>query len=111
MLSAYLCGVGITVSQVEIGAKRNEITEIPRLIKMMDLTGCMVTIDAIGTQVKIMDALVEGGADFCLQLKRNHRLAFEVAELYFKDQLARLESGRQHKDRTRTSRWRRGTAG
>ena len=93
ILNAYASGLGITVCQLEIGEKDNEITEIPRLLDMIDISGCTVTIDAIGTQVRIMDLIHEKGGDFCLQLKRNHRKAFDAVNLHFSRKVDLLEDG------------------
>ncbi|MDO4834478.1 MAG: ISAs1 family transposase, partial [Bacillota bacterium] len=85
VISAFLCETGITIGQKEVGEKTNEITEIPKLPDMIDITGCVVTIDAIGTQKEIMDKIIDKGGHFCLQVKMNRRAAFEAMELYFTD--------------------------
>lgn len=85
VISAFLCGSGLSVGQKEVGEKTNEIKEIPELLDMIDITECFVTIDAIGTQKDIMDKIKEKGGHFCLQLKRNQKNAFEDVELFFGD--------------------------
>lgn len=96
VISALACGCGLSVGQLEVGDKTNEITEIPRLLDLIDIEGCTVTVDAIGTQVAIMEKVVEGGGHFCLQLKANQPTAFESAGTYFRDLLSRTASGRRH---------------
>jgi len=98
VISAYLCDVGITVAQIEIGEKKNEISELPRLIMMLDLEGCDVTIDAIGCQVEIMDLIKARGGDFCLQVKANQPTAMEGVAEYFDDIDKKEETGRPHAD-------------
>ncbi len=85
VLSAFLCGCGISIGQKEVGEKTNEIPEIPKLLDLIDIKGCTVTIDAIGTQKDIMDKIIEKEGHFCLQLKKNQRAAFEDVDLFFKD--------------------------
>ena len=85
VLSAFMCGCGISIGQKEVGEKTNEIPEIPRLLDLIDITDCTVTIDAIGTQKDIMDKIIDKGGHFCLQLKKNQRTAFEDVDLFFKD--------------------------
>ena len=88
VVSAYMCDCGLTIGQKEVGAKTNEITEIPKLLDLIDISGCTVTIDAIGTQKAIMEKIVTKGGHYCLQLKKNQRAAYEGVELYYEDRLA-----------------------
>ena len=83
VLNAFMCGAGISIGQKAVGAKTNEITEIPKLLDLLDITDCVVTIDAIGTQETIMNKIVSKKGHFCLQLKSNQRLAFDDVALYF----------------------------
>ncbi len=85
VLSAFLCGQGISIGQKEVGEKTNEIPEIPKLLEIIDIKDSIVTIDAIGTQTEIMNKIIEKEGDFCLQLKKNQRAAFEDVELFFND--------------------------
>ena len=85
VLSAFMCGCGISIGQKEVGEKTNEIPEIPKLLDLIDITDCTVTIDAIGTQKDIMDKIIDKGGHFCLQLKKNQRAAFEDVDLFFRD--------------------------
>ena len=83
VLNAFLCGVGITLGQKMIDTKKNETSEIPKLLDLIDIEGCVVTIDAIGTQKVIMDKICEKNGQFCLQLKRNHPEYYDRVQLYF----------------------------
>ena len=85
VISAFMCDCGLSIGQKEVGAKTNEITEIPKLLDLIDIKGCTVTIDAIGTQTAIMDKITEKGGHYCLQLKKNQPNAFEAVKLYFED--------------------------
>ena len=88
VVSAFMCECGLSIGQKAVGDKTNEITEIPKLLDLIDITGCTITIDAIGTQTAIMDKIVEKKGHYCLQLKLNQRAAYEGVKLYFDDQLA-----------------------
>lgn len=71
MVSAWSSANGIVLGQVQTDQKSNEITAIPKLLKMLDLEGCIVTIDAMGTQKEIAAQIVEQKADYLLPVKDN----------------------------------------
>ncbi len=85
VISAFMCGCGISIGQKEVGEKTNEIPEIPKLLDLIDITDCFVTIDAIGTQKDIMDKIKEKKGYFCLQLKRDQKNVFEDVGSFFSD--------------------------
>lgn len=73
MVSAWAQDNGMVLGQVKVDDKSNEITAIPILLQLLDLSGCIVTIDAMGCQKEIAAAIVEeGGGDYVLALKGNH---------------------------------------
>ena len=84
VVSAYLTDIGVSIGQVKVDEKSNEITAIPDLIDLIDITGCMVTIDAIGTQTKIINKILGKHGNYCLPLKTNQRQAYKDVEEYFK---------------------------
>src|SRR3990167_7917514 len=71
MVSAFVCGHGITLVQWKTDEKSNEITAIPELIEVLELNGATVTIDAMGCQKGIAQAIVDKSADYVLGLKGN----------------------------------------
>jgi predicted transposase YbfD/YdcC len=71
MVSAFVCGRGITLGQWKTDEKSNEITAVPALIEALDLAGATVTLDAMGCQKAIAQALVDKGADYVFGLKGN----------------------------------------
>ena len=71
MVSAWASANGITLGQRKVDAKSNEITAIPELLEMLNVTGCIVTIDAMGCQKKIAQKIWDGKADYVLSLKDN----------------------------------------
>jgi predicted transposase YbfD/YdcC len=75
----------LVLGQVATDAKSNEITAIPTLLKMLDLEGATVTIDAMGTQKSLTKDIVERGADYILNLKKNHPTLFKEVDAFFND--------------------------
>jgi predicted transposase YbfD/YdcC len=71
LLSAWATASGLVLGQEATAAKSNEITALPRLLRLLALEGCVVTIDAMGCQSAIATQLVEQGADYVLALKGN----------------------------------------
>ena len=63
MVSAWACGQRIVLGQQATEEKSNEITAVPLLLSNLDLKGSIVTIDAMGTQTKIAQAIRDGGGD------------------------------------------------
>lgn len=71
MVSAYASANKLVLGQMKTQSKSNEITAIPALMKMLDLRGALVTIDAMGCQTKIATAIVKQGGDYLLAVKGN----------------------------------------
>jgi|CZCA01.1.fsa_nt_gi predicted transposase YbfD/YdcC len=72
LVSAFAANVGVVLGQTATAEKSNEITAIPELLKVLDIEGCIVTIDAMGTQTKIARTIREQGAHYVLSVKDNH---------------------------------------
>ena len=68
---------GLILAQLPVGSKTNEITGIPELLKILDIRGSVVTIDAIGTQTAVMEKIYEQNRHFVLQVKKNQPEAYE----------------------------------
>ena len=73
MVSAFAANVGVVLGQTATAQKSNEITAIPELLKVLDIAGCIVTIDAMGTQTKIARTIREREAHYVRCVKDNHR--------------------------------------
>ena len=71
MVGAWAAGAGISLGQMEVAGKSNEITALPKLLEILDLEGCIVTADAMGCQRQVARKCVEAGADYVLALKGN----------------------------------------
>ena len=71
VVSAWATQAHLTLGQVTVGDKSNEITAIPRLLELLDLQGALVTIDAMGCQKEVARKVVQGGGDYALAVKDN----------------------------------------
>jgi predicted transposase YbfD/YdcC len=87
LVSAWASVNGLTLGQVAVGAKSNEITAIPQLIELLDLKDCVVTIDAAGCQKDIAAQIVAKEADYVLALKENQPALYHQVSDYFLEQL------------------------
>jgi predicted transposase YbfD/YdcC len=85
MVSAWASATGLTLGQRKVDDKSNEITAIPALLEVLDLAGCIVTIDAMGCQTGIAQAIVDKEADYLLALKANQGTLHEDVVLLFDD--------------------------
>jgi predicted transposase YbfD/YdcC len=72
LVSAWASEARLTLGQIAVDSKSNEITAIPLLLELLDLKGATVTIDAMGCQKEIAAKIVEGDGDYLLALKDNH---------------------------------------
>jgi predicted transposase YbfD/YdcC len=83
LVSAWAAANGVVLGQVAVAGKSNEITAIPALLRVLAISGCIVTIDAMGCQKEIARTIRASGADYVLALKDNHpQLAADVAGLF-----------------------------
>jgi predicted transposase YbfD/YdcC len=85
LVSAWASRQRLVLGQEAVADKSNEIIAIPLLLRRLELTGALVTIDAIGTQVEIAKAIVEGGGDYLLSLKANWPALRAEVETFFAD--------------------------
>ena len=83
LVSAWAAANTLTLGQVKTDQKSNEITAIPRLLELLELNGCIVTIDAMGCQKEIAQGILDRGADYLLAVKENQgRLYQDVRDLF-----------------------------
>jgi len=83
MVSAWASGSGLVLGQVAVAEKSNAIVAIPALLRVLDLAGATVTIDAMGCQTAIAAQIVGRGADYVLALKDNHPSLHEEVRATF----------------------------
>ena len=83
MVSAWAAANQIVLGQRKVDEKSNEITAIPELLKILAISGCIVTIDAIGTQTNIAKTIIEADADYVLSVKENQGHLYEDISVLF----------------------------
>lgn len=88
IVSAWAAENGLVLGEVAVSEKSNEITAIPALLKMLELTGCIVTIDAMGTQKEIAKGIREAKAEYVLTVKENQPGLYEDLSLFFSTEKA-----------------------
>jgi predicted transposase YbfD/YdcC len=83
MVSAWATANHITLGQVIVDEKSNEITAIPKLLRMLEISGSLVTIDAMGCQTEIAQTILEAKADYVLAVKQNQPTLYEGVSWFF----------------------------
>jgi len=86
-VSVWASEYGLSLGQVACAEKSNEITAIPELLRLVDIRGAIITIDAMGTQKAIAEQVVAGGADYVLALKGNQGTLHQAVIGYIDEQL------------------------
>jgi predicted transposase YbfD/YdcC len=84
-VSAWASAIGVTLGQVAVDKKSNEIKAIPELLRMLELRGAIVTIDAMGCQKEIAKDIVQDGGDYILAVKENQPKLHAALESFFDD--------------------------
>jgi len=98
MVSAWASDSRLVLGQVKVDKKSNEITAIPILLDMLTLSGCIVTIDAMGCQKDIARKIIKKEADYALALKKNHKGLYQgVKALFDQTTLDNFETHYTHK--------------
>jgi predicted transposase YbfD/YdcC len=82
IVSAWAEGNGLVLGQIKVADKSNEITALPELLRVLELSGCIVTIDAMGCQKKIAREIIEADADYVLALKGNQEKVHEEVKSF-----------------------------
>ena len=73
----------LVLGQTKVSDKSNEITAIPALLEMLDISGCIITIDAMGTQKSIAQKIIAADSDYVLSLKDNHPTLHQQVKNWF----------------------------
>ncbi len=89
---------GLSLGQVACAEKSNEITAIPELLRLVDISGAIITIDAMGTQKAIAEQIIDGKADYVLALKGNqetlHQAVIDYIDQQSEDDFAQVKTRR-----------------
>src|SRR5512137_422510 len=85
IISAWAQGNGLVLGQLKVADKSNEITALPHLLRVLELAGCIVTVDAMGCQKTIAKEIIEADADYVLALKGNQETVHAEVKSYLDD--------------------------
>ncbi len=96
LVSAWASENRLFLGQVKVEDKSNEITAIPTLLELLDISGCIITIDAMGTQTEIAHRIQAQGADYVLALKANHPTLYAQVSQWFQTAEAQNFEGIEH---------------
>ena len=91
IVSAWATENGLVLGELATKEKSNEITAIPELLLMLELKGCIITIDAMGTQRTIAKTIKERDADYVLAVKENQATLLEDIALYFSTEIKKCD--------------------
>lgn len=94
-VSVWASELGLSLGQVACAEKSNEITAIPELLRLVDIKGAIITIDAMGAQKAIAAEIIAGGADYVLALKGNQEALHQAVIDYIDEQLETDLAGAQ----------------
>ena len=83
IVSAWAVGLRLVLAQTKIDEKSNEIAAIPEVLRLLDVKGCIVTMDAMGCQQKIAQQITDQDGDYVLGLKGNQGATLEAVEAHF----------------------------
>ena len=89
LVSAWARENGLVLGQLQVRDKSNEITAVPELLRVLELAGCIVTLDAMGCQKNIAKEIKEADAEYVLALKGNHAVVHEEVQSYLDDAITR----------------------
>jgi predicted transposase YbfD/YdcC len=94
IVSAWAEDNGLVLGQIKVADKSNEITAVPRLLRVLELSGCIVTLDAMGCQKNIAKEIIEADADYVLALKGNQETVHQEVKTFLDATLAQRQEPR-----------------
>lgn len=93
MVSAFACENGVVLGQAPVDKKSNEINALPELLRLLEIKGCLVTIDAMGCQKSIAQEIIDKEADYLLAVKANQKALLKQIESALLPKLAEQAKG------------------
>ncbi len=96
MVSAFASANRLIMAQEKVADKSNEITAIPKVLSALELAGCLVTLDAMGTQRQIAQQIRDQDGDYVLALKSNHPTLYEDVRTFFDEAQAKQFQDIEH---------------
>lgn len=96
IVSAWCGQENLVLAQVAVQDKSNEMTAVPQVLKMLDLRGAVVTVDALNTQKSIAEQIVRGGGDYVMAVKDNHPLLHDSIQRHLDEMILEKFDGIEH---------------
>lgn len=96
MVSAWARNSGLVLAQRKVSEKSNEITAVPELLKVLELSGAIVTLDAMGCQKKTVNQIISQEADYLICLKQNQGSLYTAVDKLFQDVLSHGQQGYEY---------------
>ncbi len=102
MVNAFATVNGMSIGQQKVDSKSNEITAIPKLLDLLDVKGCLITIDAMGCQKKIAQKILDKEADYLLAVKGNQGLLEQAFDDYFRMEMLQDFDGSSYRNKEKS---------
>jgi predicted transposase YbfD/YdcC len=96
LVTAWCVQENLVLAQQAVDAKSNEITAVPELLKMLDIRGAVVTVDALNTQTEIAAQIVKGGGDYVMAVKDNHPTLCDAIQRNLDEMILEKFAGVEH---------------
>jgi predicted transposase YbfD/YdcC len=96
VVTAWCVQENLVLAQRAVDQKSNEITAVPQVLKMLDLKGAGVSVDALNTQKSIADQIVKGGGDYLMAVKDNHPTLYESVRIHLDEMILEKFKGIEH---------------
>jgi len=96
LVTAWCVEENLVLAQQAVEEKSNEITAVPELLKMLDIKGAVVTVDALNTQTEIASQIVKGGGDYVMAVKDNHPTLCDAIQRNLNEMILEQFAGVEH---------------
>lgn len=96
LVTAWCVEENLVLAQQAVHEKSNEITAVPQLLKMLDIRGAVVTVDALNTQTEIAAQVVKGGGDYVMAVKENHPTLCDTLQRNLDEMILEKFEGVEH---------------
>jgi predicted transposase YbfD/YdcC len=96
LVTAWCVQENLVLAQLAVDEKSNEITAVPELLKLLDIRGAVVTVDALNTQTHIAEQVIKGGGDYVMAVKENHPTLCDMIQRNLDEMILEKFAGVEH---------------
>jgi predicted transposase YbfD/YdcC len=96
LITAWCVQENLVLAQLAVDEKSNEITAVPELLKLLDIRGAVVTVDALNTQTQTAEQVVKGGGDYVMAVKENHPTLCDTIQRNLDEMILEKFAGVEH---------------